>query len=88
MTLSAIPIFIFVSTLVACPYTPKPLPPEHGNVCIEAQKKLESLRCEQAHTKKGHAYQEVCLDAATQGLDLKPQCVASIHKCKDVEACH
>ena len=78
-------IFILCAS---CTRSPKPLPPSQSDACTDAQNTLDALHCPQAYSAKDASFQEVCVDASKEGIDLKPDCIADAKSCDEVDACH
>jgi hypothetical protein len=59
--------------------------PVVGDACDAAQQRLSELGCEEAQTPKGTSFARACVDARQDGRDWRPDCIAQIGDCSQVE---
>lgn len=83
--------------LLACGCVPGPVdnlpepppPPEPAPVgvddCESAHARLIKLGCAETTTPKGASFQEACEAAAADGRNWRPDCIAQIRSCDEIE---
>lgn len=82
----------FLACGSAPPYGPQPKPvpkPEPAPVkdsdCAKAHKKLVELNCEYQTTPDGDSFADACEVAADDGRNWRPDCIALVASCDQVE---
>ena len=68
--------------------------PVTASACTSAQQNLSSLQCDNGHgghlgdpTAKGKSWEQLCLDDASNGIDLNPTCITKAKSCTEVNSC-
>lgn len=73
-----------VDNLPEPPPPPKPAPVGVDD-CESAHEKLVELGCPETTTPKGDSFAVACEAAAADGRNWRPDCIAQIHDCDDIE---
>lgn len=62
--------------------------------CEAAEQNMQGLQCDNGRgghlgdpTLKGKPWVQLCLDDASNGIDLKPDCISHATSCAEVNAC-
>ena len=86
---------ILILVAVGCgapPYGPQPAPvpkpepaPVEASDCEKAHEKLVELNCELQKTPEGAPFSEACETAADDGRNWRPDCIALVESCDQVE---
>jgi hypothetical protein len=79
----------------APPYGPQPAPvpdpeptPVPAGACERAQERLTALGCPEQRTPRGASFAAACEAAAADGRNWRPDCIAQVAACSEVEAAY
>lgn len=88
-------MFLAMALLSGCAITPPPIEPEPQDPvpadmtgCEQAGERLAELGCQEAATPEGTPFAVVCADAAADGRDYHPECIATIQDCSEAESAY
>lgn len=94
MRYASLSLFLLLFGCVNTPvHHPSSIPVTQSS-CAAAEQNMQKLNCDNGrgghlgdNTLKGKSWVQLCLDDASNGVDLQPDCITKAASCDEVNAC-
>jgi hypothetical protein len=87
-----LPLLLLSAALLGCP--PGPNPPPGSDICAAGEQNLLKLECKDDRARliggpnlHGVPWAAICRENKTNGVDMKPACIAMAKSCAEVDTC-